>query len=77
MYWSLDSLFSLNIFKVAISPSIDCPGIGCGTSKSMRLSTCVGEGRGGDSIVEVKGPGLLLPVGVGPGDWRELPAVGD
>ena len=75
MYWSLDSLFQWGL-KVAISLSIHCPGVGCVTSTSMRLSTCVGEGRG-DSNVQVEGPGLLLPLGVGPGDWRELPVVGD
>ena len=49
-----------------MSPSIACPGVGCGTSTSRLIKFSVGEGRGGDSG-EVEGPGLLLPVGVGPG----------
>ena len=61
------------MFKVAISPSIDCPGVGCGASMSMRFSTHVGGG--GDSNVVAEGPGLLLPEGVG--NWREFPAVRD
>ena len=65
-------------FKVAISPSIDCPGVhvGCGTSTWRLIRFSGGEGWGGDSV-EVEGPELLLPVGVGPGEWRELPGVGD
>ena len=65
------------MFKVAISPSIDCPGVGCGASMSMRFSTRVGGGGGGggDSNVVAEGPGLLLPEGVG--NWREFPAVRD
>ena len=63
------------MFKVAISPSIDCPGAGCGASMSMRFSTRVGGGGGGDSNVVAEGPELLLPGGEG--DWRELPAVRD
>ena len=63
------------MFKVDIISSIDCPGVDCGASMSMRLSTRVGGGGEGDSNVEAEGPGLLLPEGEG--DWRELPAVRD
>ena len=68
------------MFKVAICPSIDCPGVGCGASMSMRFSTRVGGGGGGgggggDSNVVAEGLGLLLPEGVG--NWREFPAVRD
>ena len=59
------------MFKVAISPSIDCPGVDCGASTSMRFSTRVGGG-GGDSNVVAEGPELLLSGGEG-----ELPAVRD
>ena len=48
------------MFKVAISPSIDYPGVGCGASMSMRFSTRVGGG-GGDSNVVAEDPELLLP----------------
>ena len=61
------------MFKVDIISSIDCPGVDCGASMSMRLSTRVGGG--GDSNVEAEGSGLLLPGEEG--DWRELPAVRD
>jgi hypothetical protein len=64
MYQSLDC-FQWR-FKVVIISSIDCPGVGCGTS-TWRLNRFSG-GEGG--VDEVKGPGLLLPVGVGPGEWR-------
>ena len=61
------------MFKVAISPSIDCPGVDCGASTSMRFSTRVGGGGGGgrDSIVKGEVLGLLV------GGWREFLAVGD
>ena len=40
----------------------------------MSSKFSAGEGRGEDSV-EVEGPGLQLPVGVDPGEWKDLPAV--
>ena len=68
------------MFKVAISPSTDCPGVGCGASKSIRFSSGGGGGGGGSNIT-AEGPGwpFTLPPG-GIDVWMDVfgvPAVAD
>ena len=72
--YNLPPITKLMKIQVAISPSIDCPDVdvGCGTSSRL-IKFSGGEGR--EVSVEVEGPELQLPVGVGPGEWKELPAV--